>query len=119
MELYIPKQTAAQELAAACSRKIAIVKASSLMGATLRIDLDPKGFISHGDLFLFVNAIERFLAAYATLKSIPPTLNYQRNQMELCMAAQARNPSVDLKHPHGCSQAVLSRSSHEDLGLYP
>ncbi|MCR5563129.1 MAG: type VI secretion system baseplate subunit TssF [Desulfovibrio sp.] len=81
LELYTPESGAAPELAAANQRRVQAVTAffsvaeerlfrgRLLRGRLLRLTLDPAGFVSDGDLFLFANALERFFAEYANLNT--------------------------------------------------
>ncbi|MBQ9405202.1 MAG: type VI secretion system baseplate subunit TssF [Desulfovibrio sp.] len=81
LELYLPEKGAAPELAAANQRRVQAVTAFSsgdeerlfhgrlLRGRLLSLTLEPAGFVSSGDLFLFANALERFFAEYANLNT--------------------------------------------------
>ncbi|MBE6442263.1 MAG: type VI secretion system baseplate subunit TssF [Desulfovibrio desulfuricans] len=89
LELYVPESGAAPELAAANQRRVQAVTAFSsgdeerlfrgrlLRGRLLRLTLDPAGFVSDGDLFLFASALERFFAEYANLNT------YSRLQLKV------------------------------------
>ena len=81
LELYLPEGGAAPELAAANHRRMQAVTAFSssdeerlfhgrlLRGRLLHLTLDPSGFVSGGDLFLFASVLERFFAEYANLNT--------------------------------------------------
>ncbi len=81
LELYLPESAAAPELAAANQSRVRAITAFSsgdeerlfrgrlLRGRLLHLTLDPTGFVSMGDLFLFANALERFFAEYANLNT--------------------------------------------------
>lgn len=81
LELYLPEAEVATELAAAGARRIqAVTDFSSsaeerlfggrlLRGRLLALTLDPAGFVSHGDLYLFANALDRFFAGFANLNT--------------------------------------------------
>ena len=81
LELYLPESAAAPEQAAAHHRRLQAVthfssnaeerlfKGRLLRGRRLNLTLEPTGFVSRGDLFLFANALERFFAEYANLNT--------------------------------------------------
>lgn len=79
--LYVPAADVAPELAAADRRRcLAILGFSAqgeerlfrgrlLRGQALDLTLDPAGFASTGDMWLFANALDRFCAEYAAINS--------------------------------------------------
>ena len=81
LELYLPDKKVAPELAFANERRVQAVTGFSskneerlfggrlLRGRLLNLTLDPAGFVSKGDLYLFANALERFFAQYANLNT--------------------------------------------------
>ncbi|MDR3300419.1 MAG: type VI secretion system baseplate subunit TssF [Candidatus Accumulibacter sp.] len=89
LELYIGGHGAAPERLAANRRRCAaILEFSSAeedrliagrlyRGRRLRLTLDPAGFVSFGGMFLFANALERFLGGFTTIN------NYARLILEV------------------------------------
>ena len=81
LELYLPEEESAPELAAATLRRCQAVKGFSarseerlfrgrlLRGRALSLTLDPAGFVSDGDLFLFANSLDRFLTEFASINT--------------------------------------------------
>ncbi|MBQ7738968.1 MAG: type VI secretion system baseplate subunit TssF [Desulfovibrionaceae bacterium] len=81
LQLYLPNKDAAFELAAADVRRVqAVANFSSspeerlfggrlLRGRLLALTLDPVGFVSKGDLYLFANALDRFFAEFTNLNT--------------------------------------------------
>lgn len=81
LELYLPEEQSAPELAVANQKRVqAITHFSShaeerlfrgrlLRGRLLNLTLDPAGFESDGDLFVFANSLERFFAQYANINT--------------------------------------------------
>ncbi|MBQ7608733.1 MAG: type VI secretion system baseplate subunit TssF [Desulfovibrionaceae bacterium] len=79
--LYLPESRYAPEFVAANQHRIQAVSHFSsvdeeylfrgrlLRGRKLLLTLDPKGFVSLGDLYLFACALERFFAEYANLNT--------------------------------------------------
>ena len=81
LELYLPEEESAPELAAATMRRCQAVKDFSarseerlfrgrlLRGRALNLTLDPSGFVSDGDLFLFANSLDRFFTEFASINT--------------------------------------------------
>ena len=81
LELYVPESGSSPEASAANKRRVLAVthfssspeeylfKGRMLRGHLLKLTLDPAGFVSEGDLYLFANALERFFAEFANLNT--------------------------------------------------
>ena len=81
LELYMPETASAPELAAANRHRCQSVKGFSsrneemlfrgrlLCGRELLLTLDPSGFVSEGDLYLFTNALDRFFTEFTSINN--------------------------------------------------
>ncbi len=81
LELYVPEKNQAPELYAASLRRVQAVTSFSstaeerlfrgrlFRGRLLELTLDPTGFVSKGDLYLFASVLERFFSEYANLNT--------------------------------------------------
>ncbi len=81
LSLYVPRGGDAPELAVACAKKCQSVRAFSssdeerlfhgrvFRGRRLSLELEPSGFVSHGDLWLFADSLDQFLAEFAPINT--------------------------------------------------
>lgn len=81
LALYVPRGGDAPELAVACAKKCQSVRAFSssdeerlfhgrvFRGRRLSLELEPSGFVSHGDLWLFADSLDQFLAEFAPINT--------------------------------------------------
>ena len=81
LSLYVPRGGDAPELSVACAKKCQSVRAFSscdeerlfhgrvFRGRRLSLELEPSGFVSHGDLWLFADSLDQFLAEFAPINT--------------------------------------------------
>ena len=81
LSLYVPRGGDAPELAVACAKKCQSVRAFSsedeerlfhgriFRGRRLSLELEPAGFVSLGDLWLFADSLDQFLAEFAPINT--------------------------------------------------
>ena len=81
LSLYVPRGGDAPELSVACAKKCQSVRAFSscdeerlfhgrvFRGRRLSLELGPSGFVSHGDLWLFADSLDQFLAEFAPINT--------------------------------------------------
>ncbi|OUO93849.1 type VI secretion system baseplate subunit TssF [Cloacibacillus sp. An23] len=81
LSLYAPRSGDAPELAVACAKRCQSVRSFSscgeerlfrgrmLRGRRLDLELDPAGFVSDGDLWLFADSLDQFLAEFAAMNT--------------------------------------------------
>lgn len=81
LSLYAPRGGEAPELAVACAKRCQSVRSFSscveerlfhgrmLRGWQLCLELDPAGFVSLGDLWLFADSLDQFLAEFAAVNT--------------------------------------------------
>ncbi len=81
LALYAPRPSDAPELALACSKRCQAVRVFEsfdeerlfrgrlLRGRRLELELDPSGFVSLGDLWLFADSLDQFFAEFASINS--------------------------------------------------
>lgn len=81
LSLYVPRGGDAPELSVACAKKCQSVRAFSssdeerlfhgrvFRGRRLLLELEPSGFVSHGDLWLFADSLDQFLAEFAPINT--------------------------------------------------
>lgn len=81
LSLYVPCGGDAPELSVACAKKCQSVRAFSscdeerlfhgrvFRGRRLSLELEPSGFVSHGDLWLFADSLDQFLAEFAPINT--------------------------------------------------
>ena len=81
LSLYVPRGGDAPELAVACAKKCQSVRAFSssdeerlfhgrvFRGRRLSLELEPSGFVSHGDRWLFADSLDQFLAEFAPINT--------------------------------------------------
>lgn len=81
LSLYAPRNSDAPELAVACAKRCQAVRAFSscdeerlfhgrvLRGRRLMLELEPSGFVSLGDLWLFADSLDQFLAEFAVINT--------------------------------------------------
>lgn len=81
LSLYVPRGGDAPELSVACAKKCQSVRAFSssdeerlfhgrvFRGRLLLLELEPSGFVSHGDLWLFADSLDQFLAEFAPINT--------------------------------------------------
>ena len=81
LSLYVPRGGDAPELSVPCAKKCQSVRAFSscdeerlfhgrvFRGRRLSLELEPSGFVSHGDLWLFADSLDQFLAEFAPINT--------------------------------------------------
>ena len=81
LSLYVPRGGDAPELSVACAKKCQSVRAFSscdeerlfhgrvFRGRRLSLELEPSGFVSRGDLWLFADSLDQFLAEFAPINT--------------------------------------------------
>ena len=81
LSLYVPRGGDAPELSVACAKKCQSVRAFSscdeerlfhgrvFRGRRLSLKLEPSGFVSHGDIWLFADSLDQFLAEFAPINT--------------------------------------------------
>lgn len=81
LSLYVPRGGDAPELSVACAKKCQSVRAFSscdeerlfhgriFRGRRLSLELEPAGFASRGDLWLFADSLDQFLAEFAPINT--------------------------------------------------
>ena len=81
LSLYVPRGGDAPELSVVCAKKCQSVRAFSscdeerlfhgrvFRGRRLSLELEPSGFVSHGDLWLFADSLDQFLAEFAPINT--------------------------------------------------
>ncbi len=81
LALFAPRSSDAPELAVACAKRSQTERAFSssgeerlfrgrmLRGRRLSLELDPSGFVSMGDLWLFADSLDQFLAEFAAINT--------------------------------------------------